>query len=131
LPPGSGRLHVAVKGVIVFFGLGLMMLGVIFLIAGGSENTTAGGVMVGLSLALFAFVYMVDRQDSASMASRPVHQEFNVTMGGSGEMRERKLVCPYCGAPVGEKDVKVSEGGLTLNCSYCHQVSHVEEEPKW
>lgn len=115
----------------MFFALGLMTLGAIFFLAGGTENVGTGSVLVGLSFALLAFLYLVNRTDATSAASRPVHQEFNVTMGGSGEMRETKLVCPYCGAPVGERDVKVIEGGLTINCAYCHQVSHVEEEPKW
>ncbi len=122
-------MHFAVKLIIAFFALGLIFLGMIFLIAGGTDNVIVGAVMVLAGFGLFGFLYY----DSKIVASQPkvIHQQFDVTMGGSGEFKERKLNCPSCGAPVGEKDVTLMSGGLVLNCPYCKTTSAMEEEPKW
>ena len=122
-------MHIAIKFVIAFFALGLIMLGFIFLMAGGSENVTIGGLMVLGGFGLFIFLYY----DSRIEASRPkvVHQEFNVTMDGSGELHERRVNCPSCGAPVEEKDVSLMSGGLVIKCPYCKTASAMEEAPKW
>ncbi len=122
-------MHVAVKVIIAIFALGLIFLGFIFLIAGGSENLIIGAVMTLAGFGLFAFLYY----DSRIVASQPklVHQEVNVTMGGSGDFQEQKLNCPSCGAPVEQKDVTLMSGGLVLKCPYCGTTSALEEEPKW
>lgn len=122
-------MHFAVKLIIAFFALGLIFLGMIFLIAGGTDNVIVGAVMVIAGFGLFGFLYY----DSKIVASQPkvIHQQFDVTMGGSGEFQERKLNCPSCGAPVGEKDVTLMSGGLVLKCPYCKTTSALEEGPKW
>ena len=122
-------MHIVVKFVIAFFALGLIFLGFIFLIAGGTDNVVVGAVMVLAGFGLFAFLYY----DSKIVASQPkvVHQDIDVTMGGSGEFQERRLNCPSCGAPVEEKDVTLMSGGLVINCPYCKTTSALEEAPKW
>jgi endogenous inhibitor of DNA gyrase (YacG/DUF329 family) len=70
---------------------------------------------------------------SSSEAKRPIQKDFhyNVTMSGSGDFNEQKLVCPYCGAPVERGNIKVMSGGLVIECPYCDRVSQMEEDPKW
>lgn len=123
-------MHVVIRAVIAFFALCLLFLGAIFVIAGGgAENYIAGGVMLLIGFGLLAFVY----HDSRLEAERPVevHQDIHVTMGGSGEFRDKRIDCPSCGAPVGEKDVTLMSGGLVIKCPYCGTTSAMEEAPKW
>ena len=123
-------MHVVVRAAIAFFSLCMLFLGAIFVIAGGStENYATGGVMLLVAFGLLGFLYY----DSRIEAKRPtqVHQEFHVTMGGSGEFEERKLNCPSCGAPVEQKDVTLMSGGLVIKCPYCNTTSAMEEQPKW
>jgi endogenous inhibitor of DNA gyrase (YacG/DUF329 family) len=120
-------LHIALKVLVAFFALCLLFLGVIFMIAGGTENYVVGGVMVAVGFGLMVFIYLNERIE----ARRPIKQEFHVTMGGSGELRDRKIECPNCGAPVESKDIEVVSGGLMVKCPYCGSASALEEEPKW
>jgi hypothetical protein len=122
-------MHIALKGILVFFGLGLLLLGFIFLIAGGAENLLLGGAQVLVGLVLLAVVYL----DSRNEAKQPIEiqQTLNVSMGGSGEFEEQDLYCPGCGAAAGEDDVKLIEGGLMLVCPYCGKSTVLEEQPKW
>jgi DNA-directed RNA polymerase subunit RPC12/RpoP len=120
-------MHIALKVVIAFFALSLLLLGGIFLIAGGMENIITGVALVGIGFGLFAFIFFVERIE----AKRPITQKVSVTMGGSGEFRDKEIKCPSCGAPVGENDITLISGGLMIKCPYCNSTSALEEEPKW
>jgi DNA-directed RNA polymerase subunit RPC12/RpoP len=120
-------MHIALKVVIAFFALCMLILGGIFFIAGGTENAITGGVLVAIAFGMFAFIYLVERIE----AKRPITQEVSVTMGGSGEFRDREIKCPSCGAPVEGKDITLVSGGLMIQCPYCGSTSALEEEPKW
>ena len=121
-------MHRAFKLTINFVSLCLLFLAVIFLIAGGeTENYITGGVMLLISLGLLGYIYLTNRIE----AKRPIHQEFHVTMGGSGEFKDREIYCKSCGAPVHEKDLTIIKGGIMVKCSYCGKVYAMEEEPKW
>jgi DNA-directed RNA polymerase subunit RPC12/RpoP len=120
-----------VRYAIAFVALFLLFLGLVFLMAyeDGLENIMIGGVMILLALGMLAFVYY----DSRLEAKRPVvvEQTYNVRIEGSGELGQKPMKCQSCNAPVGEKDVKVIEGGLMYTCPYCGSVGALEEEPKW
>ena len=123
-------MHIVVKFVIAFFALGLIFLGFIFLIAGGTDNITVGAVMVLAGFGLFAFLYY----DSQIVASQPkvVPQDIAVPRGGSGEFQKQKLNCPSCGAPVEAKDVTLMSGGLVVNCPYCNAAAPFRHaHPQW
>ncbi len=121
-------MNSAFKILIVFISLCLLLLGSVFLIAGGqAANYLTGGAMLLVALALLGYVHLMNRTE----AQRPIHQEFHVTMGGSGELKEMKIKCRSCGAGLEQKDVKVVSGGLTVKCPYCATVYALEEEPKW
>ena len=127
-------MHIAVKAIIAFFGFGFLAMGSIFLIAGGStDNYVVAAVLLAIGAALFAFIYRVNKQDADALAKRPeVHQhQYDITMAGSGDFTEQKLVCPYCGAPAAQENVRVIGGGLMIECPYCDKVSELEEAPKW
>jgi len=126
----GGRVHIVFKAVVAFVALGLLFLGFIFVIAGGSaENYGTGAAMLIVGLVLLGYIYRMSRIE----ASRPkvIQQDVHVTMGGSGEFQERRMNCPSCGAPVEEKDVTLMSGGLVIKCPYCETTSALEEEPKW
>ncbi len=117
------------ESVILFVAIFLMLLGVIFLIAAGTQNLITGGALVLMAIVLMVFVYRSKRIE----ASKPtlVSQNFNVTMSGSGQMEKKELNCRSCGAPLSDNNLKVVQGGVIMTCPYCGTVSSLEESPKW
>ncbi len=117
------------KGLVVFLAVLMLILGSIFVIAGGLENVGTGGLLMLVGVGMLYYIYAHDKIE----ASKPtlVSQTFNVSMGGSGELKERQLKCRNCSAPVQEKDLRVVQGGIMMTCPYCGAVSSLEEEPKW
>lgn len=117
------------ESAILFVAIFLMLLGVIFLIAAGTQNLITGGAFVLLAVVLMVFVYRSKRIE----ASKPtlVTQNFNVTMSGSGQMEKKELICRSCGAPLSDNNLKVVQGGVIMECPYCGTISSLEEAPKW
>ena len=111
----------------IFGGLAFLGLGAIFIIAGGSDNFIVGTVLMGIGFLLFLVTYIMVRAE----AKRPTLVTQNIQMAGSGEFRERAIQCPACGGSVADKDIKLIDGGLMLNCPFCGKVSALEEQPKW
>ena len=107
----------------------LILLGGIFVIASGVENIATGAVLIGIAVALIFFAYRSERIE----ASRPrlINQTFNVKMGGSGQLEQKRLTCRSCGAPLDDKDLKIVQGGVMVACPYCGSVYALEEAPKW
>ena len=121
-------MHGALKYGLIFISLFLILLGVVFLIAGGNaENYVTGGVMLLIAFGLLGYMYASARTE----ATRPIKQEFHVTMGGSGELKEREMTCRSCGGPLKSENVTVVKGGLMVRCPYCGKAYALEEEPKW
>jgi len=118
-----------VQGLIVFVGVALLFLGIIFVIAGGLEDTVIGGVMVIVAIVLFLIVYRMAKIEAAKPTL--VSQTFNVKMEGSGEFKEKELKCKSCGAPLGDKNLTVIEGGIMAKCPYCGAIYALQEQPKW
>ena len=115
--------------VILFVAVFVILLGVLFLIAAGTENLIIGGVMVLIAIMLFFFVYRSQKIEAAKPTL--VTQNFNVKMEGSGAMEQKELKCRTCGAPLSEKNLKVVQGGVVMVCPYCNTVTSLEESPKW
>jgi hypothetical protein len=113
--------------VLVFVALVFLFGGALWLI--GATVTTdyaVGGVMVAIALVLLVIVWRLQ-------AGSPtvVQQTFNVQIGGSGQLEEKRMTCRQCGAPLEQKDIKVVQGGLMVTCPYCNAVYALEEAPKW
>ena len=118
----------ALKYGLMFISLFLILLGVVFLIAGRYvENYLTGGIMLLVAFGLLGYIYVNARTE----AKRPITQEFHVTMGGSGEMKERDVSCRSCGGPLKSENISVVKGGLMVKCPYCGKMYALEEEPKW
>ena len=115
--------------VILFVAVFVILLGVLFLIAAGTENLIIGGVMVLIAIMLFFFVYRSQKIEAAKPTL--VTQNFDVKMEGSGAMEQKELKCRTCGAPLSEKNLKVVQGGVVMVCPYCNTVTSLEESPKW
>jgi hypothetical protein len=118
-----------VEAFLVFIGVGLILLGAIFIIASGVENTVIGAVLVVGAILVFAFVYRIEKIE----ATKPtlVSQTFNVKMEGSGKQQGLQMLCKSCGAPLSDKDLTVIQGGIMAKCPYCGATYAVEESPKW
>jgi DNA-directed RNA polymerase subunit RPC12/RpoP len=118
-----------VEALLAFVGVCLLLLGVIFIIAAEMETLLVGGVMILASIGIFAYIYKLGKIEAAKPTL--VSQTFNVKMDGSGEFEKRELKCRSCGAPLTEKSLKIVQGGIMVNCSYCGAVYAYEEAPKW
>ena len=112
-----------------FLSIFLILLGVIFLIAGGIASMSTGLMLAVIGLIVLLFVYRLQKAD----ANRPmiVNQKVNISMDAGGKMEERQLKCKSCGAALTEKDLKIIEGGVMMTCPYCGTVTNLEEAPKW
>jgi Ca2+/Na+ antiporter len=118
-----------VEGVIVFFGICLALLGVIFLIAGSLEFLLIGAVLVLIAIVMFYFVYRIEKIEATKPTQ--IQQTFNVKMDGSGAFDAREMKCKSCGAPITAKDLTVIQGGISAKCSFCGAIFAMEEAPKW
>jgi len=122
-------LNRVMESVILFVAIFLMLLGVIFLIAAGTQNLITGGALVLLAIVIMVFVYRSKKIEAAKPTL--VNQNFNVTMSGSGQMEKKELNCKSCGAPLSDNNLKVVQGGVIMECPYCGTISSLEESPKW
>jgi len=118
-----------VEILLVLVAVALLLLGAIFLMAGGSSDIITGAILVVISVAMFAMVYRVEKL----AASKPtlVSQTFNVKVEGSGQFEDKEMKCRSCGAPLTNKDLQVIQGGIMVKCSYCGATYAMEEAPKW
>ncbi len=118
-----------VEAFLVFVGVCLVLLGAVFIIASGLENTAIGAVLALAAIVIFAFVYRLEKIE----ATKPtlVSQTFNVKMEGSGKQQGLQMQCKSCGAPLSDKDFTVIQGGIMAKCPYCGATYAVEEMPKW
>jgi len=118
-----------VEGVSVLVAVGLVLLGMIFVIAGGIENLAAGGVMILVAVLILYYIYRTNKIEAAKPTL--VSQTFNVKMDGSGKFSEKGMTCRSCGAPLTDKSLKIVEGGIMVTCPYCNAIYALEEAPKW
>ncbi|MCU0853257.1 MAG: hypothetical protein MUC90_08420 [Thermoplasmata archaeon] len=118
-----------VEAFLVIVGVGLLLLGAIFIIAGAVDTIIIGGLMVLVAAGLFFFVYRSMKIEAAKPTL--VSQTFNVKMEGSGTFQEKEMKCRSCGAPLTEKNLKIIQGGIMATCPYCGAVFAMQEQPKW
>jgi len=107
----------------------MLLLGGIFIIAGGTDNLVVGAVLIGIAAALFFLAYRIGKMEAAK--PKLINQTFNVQMGGSGKLEQKQLRCRSCGAPLEDKDIQVVQGGVIVKCPYCGSIYALEEAPKW
>ena len=114
---------------LLFVAIFLILIGIVFIIAGETDNLLVGIVLIVVSVILLVFVYRSQKIE----ASKPklVNQTIKVDMGGSGQFQEKQFKCKSCGAPLTEKDFKVIQGGIMVSCPYCGTAYALEEAPKW
>lgn len=117
------------SGLMTFLAIFLILLGGIFIIAGGLENIAIGAAMVVVAVGLFFYLYRMAKIEAAK--PKLINQTFNVQMSGSGKLEQKQLTCRQCGAPLEDKDLRVVQGGVMVKCPYCGSVYAMEEAPKW
>lgn len=118
-----------IEGFLIFVAIALILLGMVFVIASGMDNTLIGGLMILVATGIFILIYYAEKIQAAKPTL--VSQTFNVKMDGSGKFNERELKCKSCGAPLTDKDLRVIQGGIMVTCPYCGSAYALEEEPKW
>ena len=118
-----------VEAFLVMVGVGLLLLGAIFILAGALDTIIIGALMVLIAAGLFFFVYRAAKIEAAKPTL--VSQTFNVKMEGSGTFQEKEMKCRSCGAPLTDKDLKIVQGGVMAKCPYCGAVFAMQEQPKW
>lgn len=114
-----------VEGFLVFVAIALILLGVIFLIAG----ELMGAIMILIAAAILVVVYRIEKIEAAKPTL--VSQTFNVKMEGSGKFSEKEMKCRSCGAPLTDKELKIVQGGVMVTCPYCGATYAMQEAPKW
>lgn len=117
------------QGLVLFVAIFLILLGVIFLIASGTDNLITGALLVLIAVLLLFFSYRSQKIEAAKPTL--ITQNFDVKMEGSGTLDQKELKCRSCGAPLSEKNLKVVEGGVVMVCPYCNTVTSLQESPKW
>ena len=117
------------SAVLIFVAIFMILLGGIFVIAGGVENMVVGGVLVLIAVLLLYYVYRSDKIEAAK--PKVINQTFNVQMSGSGKLEQKQMQCRSCGAPLEDKNLSVVSGGVVAKCPYCGSVYAMEEAPKW
>lgn len=118
-----------ILGILVVFGLGLMMLGGLFLSTGYLNDIVMGALMLLAGFGILFYVYRLEKIEAAKPTL--VSQTFNVKMDGSGRFEDKEMKCRSCGAPITDKDLKVIQGGIMATCPYCGAVFAMQEAPKW
>ena len=100
------------SGLMTFLAIFLILLGGIFIIAGGLENVAIGAAMVLVAVGLFFYLYRMAKIEAAK--PKLINQTFNVQMSGSGKLEQKQLTCRQCGAPLEDKDLRVVQGGVMV-----------------
>jgi len=118
-----------VLGILIVFGLGLLMLGGLFLSTGYLNDIVMGALMLLAGFGILFYVYRLEKIEAAKPTL--VSQTFNVKMDGSGKFEDKEMKCRSCGAPITDKDLKVIQGGIMATCPYCGAVFAMQEAPKW
>ena len=118
-----------VEGFLVFVAVILILLGIIFLIAGALDTIAMGGIMIIIATVILVVVYRIEKMESAKPTL--ISQTFNVKMEGSGKFSEKEMKCRSCGAPLTDKELKIVQGGVMVTCPYCGATYAMQEAPKW
>jgi cytochrome c biogenesis protein CcdA len=114
---------------LVFMGIILLFLGLIFLMGSSGEtmNIAIGIVMIVLGCLFFLIIYRVDY----AKAVQPKLMSQTVKVDLPGEKDLKSLKCKNCGSKLSENDLGMISGGVIVKCGYCDSVYELEEKPKW
>ncbi|UCE37565.1 MAG: hypothetical protein JSW00_19280 [Thermoplasmata archaeon] len=115
--------------VLVFLGIILLLLGLIFLMGSSGEvmNIAIGIIMIIIGCGFFLIIYRIDY--AKAVQPKLVSQTVKVDL--SGEKVIKNLKCKGCGAKLSERDLGIISGGVIVKCGYCDLVYELEEKPKW
>ncbi len=122
-------MNKVIEGFLVFVAVILILLGIIFLIAGALDTIAMGAIMIIIAAVILVVVYRIERMEAAKPTL--VSQTFNVKMEGSGKFSEKEMKCRSCGAPLSDRELKIVQGGVMVTCPYCGATYAMQEAPKW
>lgn len=124
------------KGILIGAGIFFILLGLIFLLASFTPDFQLSILVIAIVLFLLAAgligaVIFVEKRES----ERPVKIEQKVEIKATdlvgGDTRAQEMKCSGCGAPLGSKDIRVTDLGVLVSCPYCGKAYVMEEAPKW
>ncbi len=125
-----------VKVLLLTFGIFMLVLSTIFLIASISPDFRLDILLQGLVFLIvggipIGIVVYLEKKES----SRPMNVTQNINIEGSdligGERKVHELKCRGCSGSLSDKDVRITDLGMVVKCPYCGKGYVIEEAPKW
>lgn len=114
-----------IKVVVILAGLGLLGLGILFLIGGAYNNST--GTLVNGAVMLLAggvLLFLGLRKQVHRIVER---RELELT----GDVTMESMKCRSCGGTLSADALKEIGGTAMVECPYCGTTYQLEEAPKW
>ena len=104
----------------------------------GSFDPTTGNpswLPLGLGLMCVGLIMVIGGVVLIVLAARKTKQETvqNVTVKVDlpGDTKIEQMKCQSCGGTLTADNIKLVNGAPMVNCTYCHTVYQLTEEPKW
>ncbi|NLP05240.1 hypothetical protein GX411_04760 [Candidatus Fermentibacteria bacterium] len=107
--------------------VGLVMLGLVFLVASGAGNTASRLVVGAVMIAAGAFLLVFVRRSAMHGGSAAPSQKIDL----SGDVHLEEMKCARCGGSLSAQNVSVRAGAVFISCPYCRSEYQIEEKPRW
>lgn len=115
------------KLIALVLSVGLVMLGLVFLVASGAGNTISRLLVGAVMIAAAAFLLVSVRRTAARGGSEAPAQRIDL----SGDVRLEQMKCARCGGSLSAQNVSVKAGAVFISCPYCRSEYQIEEKPRW
>ncbi len=111
----------AVKWVLYMAAAGLLVLGILFIMASYADTMRLVEGIIFIAVAM-TIVYL-------SRERKPI--EIRKTVSVTGPIAVKEIRCPNCSAILNPDTVQVVDGKPYFTCEYCGNKFEITEEPTW
>ncbi len=115
------------KLIALVLSVGLVMLGLVFLVASGAGNTVSRLVVGAVMIAAGAFLLVFVRKSAVQGGGGAPAQRIDL----SGDVHLEEMKCAKCGGALSAQNVSVRAGAVFISCPYCRAEYQIEEKPRW
>ena len=109
------------KWVLYIAAVGLIGLGIIFIMAAYAETIRLIEGIIFIAIALTIVYFTMER--------KPI--EIKKTVAITGPIKVKAIKCPNCSAMLNPDTVQVIDGKPYMTCDYCGNKFEITEEPTW
>ena len=111
----------AIKGFLYIAAAGLIVLGIIFIMAAYANTIrlVEGVIFIAVAMTLLFL----------SRERKPI--EIRKTVSVTGPITVKEIRCPNCSAVLNPDNVQVVDGKPYFTCEYCGNKFEITEEPTW